>query len=92
MADIKTAVRFTQEHERRMHNLSPEIQAALKTMQAAMVAGGTIVEGAKVGDPAPGTIWMEQDGKLVRLTIFEVGFILGRMYEQDKGNPQAEAA
>lgn len=82
-AEIRAAIDFMSEHELEMPHLSPELQRCVNTLRADLVSGGTPVA-TGTGKAIKGAMYMEHEGKVVRMTAFEVGLIFGRMIEQDK--------
>jgi hypothetical protein len=76
-------VKVVQSHAMSMSHLSSELQDAIEKMPAGWVKNGTPVGTVSPQAPRNG-IWFEQNGELVSLSAFEVCFVMGRMYEQDK--------
>jgi hypothetical protein len=83
--DEKQIIDFVQSHEMEMTNLSPELQRAIEAMRDGLVQRGTPIGKIAAGtEPVDGAMMMQRDGKMVRLTAFECGFLFGRLYEKKK--------
>jgi hypothetical protein len=80
---IMAAMDFTMNHEMKMPHLSPELQQEIERLRDELASRGT--PAGTTGKGIDGAMYMATGGKIEKLTAFETGFLMGRMYEQNKG-------